>query len=284
MVKSINLAENPQYNNQDNLPIKVMDNQDNTYALGIADINEALEISAGRVIGKKVVHKYGRNPDLDVVGVFESLWNGGGLYTGFDATEAQTADVISTDTNDTLTGTGARTIKLYGLDANFLEITETLELNGTTAVTSTKTFIRCDRAKVESAGSGGVNAGTISVAQTTSSIVFASIPIGYNSTMIAAYTVPAGKTGYIDTQFATFSGGKKAAYANVRMSVRLFGSVFTIEGEAALHSEGSSSISRIRKYPVKLPEKTDIHLMADTSEINVAVAGAFDILLEDNTL
>lgn len=241
-----------------------------------------LDVAAGRITGSKLVYKYGRNPNLDGIDVFESLWEGGGIYTGFDVIEAQTVDVISTDANDTLLGTGARSITLYGLDGDYLEVSETLEMNGTAGVTSTIEFIRCDRAKVESAGSAGYNEGTIDVTQTTSGIKFASLSIGYNSTMIAAYTIPAGKTGYVDRLFATFSGGKKAAYANIRLGIRLHGKVFLVDGEAALHSEGSSAVNMDFAYPKRLPEKTDIHIVAASSETNVAISGAFDILLEDN--
>lgn len=241
-----------------------------------------LDVSAGRIAGSKIVHKYGRNPDLDVIDVFESLWNGGGIYTGFDAIEAQTVNVTSTDVNDTLLGTGARTITLYGLDSDYLEVSETLEMNGSVGVTSTVEFIRCDKASVENAGSIGSNLGTINVNQSTSGIKFMSLPIGYNSTMLTAYTIPAGKIGYIDKLFATFSGGKKAAYVNIRLLIRPYGKVFSVDGEAALHSEGSSAVTREFKYPKRLPEKTDIHMVAASSEINVAISGALDIILEDN--
>jgi len=249
---------------------------------GVVQKDYKTEVAAGRVHGKTIIHKYGRNPDLDVVDVFETLWNGGGLYTGFDAVEAQTVTITSTSDNDTLAGTGARTITLYGLDFAYLPLIKTYNMNGSAGTITTDEFLRCDRSRVESAGTTGANEGTINVTQTTSGIKFAGMPIGYNSTMIAAYTIPAGKTGYLDTLFSTFSGGKKAAYASLQFRVRLYNGIFVVQGEAALHSEGSSNIFRKYDYPVALPEKADLHIVANTSSANVGVSAAFDILLEDN--
>lgn len=243
-----------------------------------------LNVARSRVKGHKLVHRYGRNADIDAIDVFETLWNGGGIYTGFDAIEAQTVDVSSSSTDDNATGIGARIITLYGLDADFKEINETITLNGTIAVTSQKLFIRCDRAKVNSAGSAGSNQGVINISQSTSGIVFAAVPELYNSTMIAAYTIPAGKTAYVRKLFATFAGGKKAAYSNLKILIRPYGEVFQVNGEASLHSEGSSSLGRDIEYSIKIAEKSDVHIIADTSEIGISVAAAFDMLLVDNNL
>ena len=48
------------------------------------------------------------------------------------------------------------------------------------------------------AGSGGVNAGTITCSHTTTTAnIFLAMPIGFNQTSVGAYTVPAGYTAYI---------------------------------------------------------------------------------------
>lgn len=244
--------------------------------------NYNLDVSAGKIKGRKTIHKFGRNPDITIAEGFETLWNGGGFYTGFDATVGELVNVSSSDANDNITGTGSRIVTLFGLDENWEEITEDIELNGTINVLSTKLFIRCDTITTIDSGSNQFNLGVISVIQSTSGIVFARVPIGYNSTMIAAYTIPAGKTGYLDTLFSSSGGGRKAFFSIVRFVVRPFGQVFSVASEAELITNGASSLSRDFKYPIVLTEKTDIHIMADTSEDNIGVAGAFDLILVDN--
>lgn len=52
------------------------------------------EVRKGNVSGHSAIHKYGMNPDIDTGG-FEAIWNGGGLYTGFNAAAADTVEYLS---------------------------------------------------------------------------------------------------------------------------------------------------------------------------------------------
>ena len=110
------------------------------YNTPISDVS--LNASLGKVNGQEVIHKFGRNPDIDMASGFETLWNGGGIYTGFDATEAQNVLVSSDSADDTLAGTGARTIRIFGLNENYLQIQEDLNLTGLTDVNTTNQYIR----------------------------------------------------------------------------------------------------------------------------------------------
>ena len=60
-----------------------------------------LAIGLGLVPGFDYVHKYGKNPDIsNAPGTFESIWNGGGDYTGFNTTTVSTVGISSTSTAD----------------------------------------------------------------------------------------------------------------------------------------------------------------------------------------
>ncbi len=50
--------------------------------------------------------------------------------------------MVSSSANDTSAWSGARTIKIFGLDASGVEQTEMITLNGTTAVDSVGTYTR----------------------------------------------------------------------------------------------------------------------------------------------
>jgi hypothetical protein len=84
----------------------------------------------------------------------ETIWAEGGLYSYLTA--ATVLKVSSSSVNDTSAGTGARTVELSGLDADYNEISELVTLNGQTPVNTTKLFLRINRMVVRSAGSGGV--------------------------------------------------------------------------------------------------------------------------------
>lgn len=108
-----------------------------------------------------------------------------------------TGSIVSSSAADTAAGTGARTVKIsyMSLDGTVYS-TEAATLNGTTAVNltaSNKCYI--DKIEVETAGSGGQNAGTVSLytgSNGTGTLV-GTIAVGNNITYWCHHYVPAGK-------------------------------------------------------------------------------------------
>ena len=96
---------------------------------------------------------------LAITNVEETIWTEGGIYVY--PTSAEAVYISSTDANDTSAGTGARTVKVFGLDANWELQEETVILNGQTQVRvgASLTWIRIFRAFVVTVGSGGTAAG-----------------------------------------------------------------------------------------------------------------------------
>jgi hypothetical protein len=240
-----------------------------------------LDISSGRSSKLSVIHKFGMNPDIDLGGGFEAIWNGGGPYTGFDATAAEVVEVFSSAAADASAGTGARTAKVFGLDGNYVQQSETVTLNGVTPVNTVNSYLRLDTIQVITAGSGGSNAGTITVRQSiTTANVFAVMPIGNNRTMIAAFTVPAGNRAYLTNWFTAWSS-KKQGFSTVQFKSRPFNQVFEVREEAALVSDGTSYLLREYFIPKSdFDEKTDIVIQADSSAPDVAISAGFDLILE----
>lgn len=241
-----------------------------------------LEVVKGNVAGHTFMHKYGRNPDIDNSADYEALWNGGGLYTGFNATAAETVEVFSDDASDAAAGTGARTVRIFGLDGDYNEQEEVITLNGVTAVDSANTYIRCFRLIVESAGSGGENAGEITVRQNvTTANVFVVIPAAANRSTIAAYTIPAGKTAAL-YNWAGSIISKLSGNISFRMCHRPVGEVFQLVEDVGLKSDGQSSFQRHYDLPLLVEEKTDIVLEGSSDTNNIAVSGSFDLVMWDN--
>jgi hypothetical protein len=123
-------------------------------------------------------------------------------------TTAVTLEVASTDnTNDVATtGTGAWTIRVYGLDANYAWQTEDFIMNGTTVVAGTKSFIFVYGAEVLTVGTSGSNTGTISVCDAVVTWTsgspsgggiytkcFAMITVAHGNSHNAFYCVPSGE-------------------------------------------------------------------------------------------
>lgn len=119
-------------------------------------------------------------------------------------TDAQRS-IKSSSANDTSAGTGARTIRItyYKADASG-PFTTDLTMNGTTAVATTATDIALlEKIEVITVGSGGGNAGTISIYTDNAGAgsVWGSIAIGDNQTYWAHHYVTSGVTCYITEAF-----------------------------------------------------------------------------------
>ncbi len=242
------------------------------------------DVGFGTAPGYTMVNKFGRNDDVDTATTSEAVWDGGGLYTGFNAVAAQTLEIVSDNANDSSGGTGARTLTLQGLDGSYNSISETIALNGLTTVTTSLTYLRCDRAFVATAGSIGYNLGLITANQSTatSNIMF-TLPIEKNQTHICAYTVPAGKTAIL-MGFSISMLRSGTAEAECDIYVREFGGVFrskhpvgvTEGGGGKIFNPGYSIISTI-------PEKSDIVIRVDVVSVNnTIVTAGMDMLLIDN--
>lgn len=234
-----------------------------------------LQVARGQITGHKTLFKFGNNSDIN--GSLESIWSHGGLYVY--PTAAIQMKVSSSDDNDTALGTGARTIVVSGLDANYNEISETVTLAGQTVVLTTNTFIRVFRAFVVTAGSGGTAAGTIYVGDgiVTGGVpatVYAEIPLGENQTLMAVWTVPAGYTMYIYRGTFSAASNNASQYILGKFMFRPFGGVFR---NAADITANSNAVPYDFEIPLALPEKSDIEARAIAlSGTNFYVTASFE--------
>lgn len=108
--------------------------------------------------------------------------------------------VNSTSASDASAGTGARTITINYLDTSFTLKSETVTMNGTTAVATANSDIAfIESIVVATVGSGGGNVGTIQVwtANNGTGSVWGSIAPSDNQTFWAHHYVPSGVTCYV---------------------------------------------------------------------------------------
>lgn len=234
-----------------------------------------LQVSRGQIQGHKTLFKFGNNSDIDDTS--EIVWSQGGAYTY--PTVAAQVKVSSSSADDAAAGTGARTIVVAGLDANYNEISETVALNGQTEVLTTNSFIRVFRAYVATAGSGGTAAGTIYVGTGTvtsgvPATVYAVIPLGENQTQMAMWTVPAGYTLYIYSGTFSAASNNVAQYVLGQFMVRTFGGVFRNVADITVNS----NVFRYEwDIPIAVPEKSDIEARAIAlSGSNFFVTASFE--------
>ena len=240
-----------------------------------------LQVSKGQVAGATPLYKFARNPDIN--STEETIWEHGGNYVF--PTSAAVRYVSSSDANDTNGGTGANKVRVFGLDANYALIEEEVELAGQTQVATSLSYLRIYRAYVTLAGSGGTAAGTVYVADSGAS---AGVPTGNvyanlgtsNQTLLGVYTVPAGKTLYLDDVNFTAAISQANANATIKFNIRDFGSnVFRTIVVTELQS--GTYIDKF-EYPQPIYEKTDIEVRAVATSSNNPITVSWQGVLIDN--
>ena len=170
----------------------------NWLRVGDGGINRDLAASLDLIPGVSTVNKFGEAIDCDN-GVETDVWDGADGSTSTDIwvppTTARVHDIESDDSDDDNSGgTGARTVQIFGLTSwDTEEVSEIVELNGTTAAETENAYVIIYRMRVLTWGSGGVNAGVITATAQTDGTVTAAILAGNNQTQMCIYGVPSNK-------------------------------------------------------------------------------------------
>lgn len=184
-----------------------------------------MEHQSGDIVGFGLDPIYRRIASLGNTAVSAAntdVWAGGILYPF--KTSATGMEVVSSSANDAVAGTGATSIVVQGLDANYNEIVETVLMNGTTAVPTVNSFIAINSCFVTGSGVGATNAGAISIRDVGGGTVRQIIPAGYSISRSSVYTVPAGYTLSEISMFACVNrvaAGGQANYITVATGQRI---------------------------------------------------------------
>ena len=147
------------------------------------------EVAFGEVSGNKFIQLQGISDGVLGAGETYDLWPLAEDKVWLSSAEAMT--VVSTSASDTAAGTGLQMIIIMGLDNNLVETQEVLALNGTVPVVASVAFKRINFVYALSVGTGGYNAGTVTLTSNITASTQAVMPIGYNRSMQTHYTLPA---------------------------------------------------------------------------------------------
>jgi hypothetical protein len=215
----------------------------------------------------------GNNPDVDAGSVPEDIWTGGGLYPFMTA--ATSLEIISGSASDASAGVGARTVLISGLDANYVEQTSTVTLNGTTAVAVAVQFLRVNQVMVLSAGTSETNVGIITLRDAGAGTTRGLIPASGGISRQAVYTVPAGHTLSIHSIFASLNRSNAVSKdVTIGFSFRSFAGVRRLTLEFSVSNNGPYRHDGIPG--IIMAEKTDFSLRTTYTGANdVDVTGAF---------
>ena len=145
------------------------------------------KIGCSAVPGVTPVRLLGVNAGITTT--FETAWDNSNAYA-FLAANMASPTIVSSSANDAAAGTGARTVRVTGVDSLYAIQTEVVTLNGVTPVALVNNYMSINDITVLTAGSGGVKAGTLTLAAGGTTHAFMAVGINTNTSYI--YTVPAG--------------------------------------------------------------------------------------------
>ena len=241
-----------------------------------AGISSNINIAAGLVDGWASIHKFGAVPSMSQ-GQIGTIWDVDDTLYPWSAFDTPGVLTISTTTsNGTLSSLDdGITVHVLGLDENFEEVEDTFTISGNSA-TGTVSFKRVYRAYID-----GIIANQTQIRVSRGATEVLRINIGKSQTLMAIYTVPAGKTAYLMQGSTTCAG---SADATIDMFVRYFGQTsFRIGHTAEVSGPGGQYLYQFG-VPIRIPEKSDLDIRAEVRSNNARVTAVFDILLVDNEI
>lgn len=224
--------------------------------------NENMTVARGLTRGAYSVNKFGYNNAVGTT--FETIWDGNNVYTYIAS--AGTATAASSDSGD---NTG--TVTVEGLDTNFNLVSETITIGGSAG---SQSFYRIFRAFLVTHPTGSTNIGNITI--TADSKSAAIITAGKGQTLMALYTIPAGKKGYLHQLDV---GSSKDLENEIQFLIKDNANGDVFQTKEFLTTRGGF-IEKNFHFPVEIPEKHDIEVRAAASATSKISAG-FELLVLD---
>jgi hypothetical protein len=206
-----------------------------------------LQVSRGQILGHSAINLFGNTTVLGST-AYGPLWEG---LTGAGGAYAYPASAVVMTISSSSASDTAVTIRIFGLGADYVLQQEDVALNGTTGVSTTKSFLRINKMETISGNAVG------NVTAVNSAVTYAKINAGQGDTQMTIYTVPANYTFYqtyyqADTNTSVTSG----AYVKLRTYFvdNTVGGVVHALNQTAFVQQLGIPLS----YAQSFPEKSDI--------------------------
>lgn len=246
----------------------------------------SLDISRGIANGVRVVHCFGRNTAIG--STFTPVTRSGFYRTPQVAGATALRIKAGGNANDTANGSGARSVTMVGIDATGALISDTVATAGASAsAPTTKTFIRLLDAFVASSGTYATQAspshvGNIFIENAAGGQDWALISDGSfprGDSEIGAYTVPKGRSAYVQAIRLSSDADKKANIvffkrSNILETVAPYSPMVLV----AEFPQVSGLLQVDYDPPLFFPELTDFGFLASVASSTADVTVSFDVI------
>lgn len=242
-----------------------------------------LQVARGQIQGHSDVIVFGYNPDIDQTEL--SIWPNGGTVPHPTVASVLKISSGSNDDDGDPAGTGARTVFIEGLDGNYNVVSETVTLNGQTAVNTTNSYLYVNSFYVVTVGSGKKNAGIIyagtgTVTSGVPAVIYDLIAAGFNQRTTAHYCVPAGFTGYMTKGIITTGQASGSTAITAYLKQHGPDGILRVGAVATLNN---GSVEYDFDPPYRIPEKNCVGATAIGTANNNFASSFFNIVLVKNS-
>jgi len=235
-----------------------------------------IAVQRGFIPGATAIIQAGENLSVPVSG--EDIWNNPDNVSIYPSpTAAVILNIDSTSVNDTLLGTGANTMEVFGLDDLFNFQNEIVNLNGLTTVNTTNQYRSIFLMIIRSAGILGENDGTIIARNQSNGDALAAINPSDNESLMTMFTIPSNKTGLLIRVW--LGSGESNRAPRISLKIKPFGQVFQTKIRI---SASAGHVDHQFKIPLILTEKSDIKIFGQAATGSLSLVSGYDLILLDN--
>jgi len=230
------------------------------------------------------VNKFGGGCEA-AAGVDTDVWDDGAAQPVYPWPSSADITHISTPVDDATMRN--KTINVQGLDTDWEEVSQNVNLdatNTTTAVALGTPLRRVFRMKVHA---NVVAAQNIEVHNSANTTTYGVVTAGNNQTLMALYTVPEGKNAVITNYYASVLNETNPNKTPLGTNVKLFAAdrlrnyEFQLKHATGIPSEGDALSHHFNPYVGVFSRRTDLKLMMHCIGEPGTVYAGFDIFLVD---
>lgn len=204
---------------------------------------------------------------------------GGAAVLDEETSSAVGGNLTSNSASDASAGTGLRTVKIIGLDANYQPAYEVVTLNGVANVALVGTFLKVNEVIGLSFGNTGAAVGTVTFKNSGGSKTYATIAPQKTTARNGKFTAPDGRPAFIH-------GIEWSAYSTGNCELMLLANFNPATGESlgegvyidiASVSLKTSLFRQEFRRPIRVPGRGTVKLACICSASSQVITGTMDI-------
>jgi hypothetical protein len=242
-----------------------------------------MQVARGLVSGCTSINVFAASDNVGTtasMGGLQILWELTGTTAYVFPSSAAKMNLVSTSATDNTTAS----VLISGLDTNWNLISETLALNGTTAVQTVNSYLRVNSMSMVTPATGQTsNVGTVTLKNLANTVTYARMTIGYGRTAMSIYSVPSGYTLYVGN-INIFSGDASGNSSYVNYQAKTTNNnVSPANTITALNTTFGGAYQVPRSNPFPYTQKSDVQWQFSVNTGTHSVGLVLEGILISNT-